>query len=771
MRVSRRLRVGNLPAEVSSFVGRRQEAAGARRTLVGSNLVTLTGPGGVGKSRLALRVAAESARRFPDGVWLVELAALSDPALLARAVAEALGLSDRSARDQAEVLAGYLAERRLLLLLDNCEHLVPACSALVAGLLKDAPDLRILATSREALAVRGETVIAVAPLAVPEPDEELGTEAAFRYPALMLFAERAAAACPGFEITSDNVDAVAALCRRLDGIPLALELAAARLRAMSVDQVVARLDDRFLLLTTGNRAGPPRHRTLRAAVRWSFDLCTGPERHVWTRASVFASRFEPAAVEQVCTAGEPAGDVPAALAGLVDKSLLIAEEDGGVRRYRMLDTVRRYGLDQLDDLAAARARHRDLHLELAERFHAAWFGPDQVEWSRRMRAALPDLRAALDFSLSTPDGARLGLRLAGALSYLWVGCGELREGRYWLERALAADPEPSRERARALAFHARILTLQGEPVGAIACAQECLDVGDRCGDLSYRSSALQVIGLSRVYGGDRAGLGLLEEAVGVAGRFGAAHPYLAFAKLTLALGVLLGGDPVSAADLCAQSEAICHKHGDRWWLANTLNIIVMTALASGDPRRADGSGRRALRIRQDLDDGWGAATALEYLAWVAAANGDHPRAARLLGAVDRLWREAGGTPFAGALAAGHDRCVAAAREGLGDVAFDVEYRRGGELTLAAAAAYALAPPRHRAAGVAQPAPGGGEASRLTPRETQIAGLLVDGLSNKQIADRLVISLRTAESHVGNILTKLGFDARGQIAVWYRSARS
>jgi len=764
---------GNLPAEWTSFVGRRSEAAAVRKALSTSRLVTLTGAGGVGKTRLALRVADTMRRTFSDGAWLVELGGVNDRLLVAQVVSDALGIVDQTARDEVQVLNEFVAPRQMLLVMDTCEHLVPAVATLVVGLLRGAPGLRVLATSREALGVIGEHIVDVAPLPVPGRNEPVTLASALRYPALALFAERAAAAAPGFEITDGNVGLVAQVCRQLDGVALAIELAAARMHGLALEQVVTRLDDRFALLRAG-RVGTPRHQTVQAAVEWSFDLCAKPERLLWLRASVFAGSFDLAGVERVCCGdGLPVDIALETLAGLVNRSVLITEDDPAGRRYRMLDTIREYARDRLrhphlDDYAvmdeeALRVRHRDHYLELAERFDADWFGPRQVPWSQRMHAEQENVRAALGYCLNTVGHEPAGLRLAGALYYLWFGCGEIREGRYWLERALAVDLEPGPERARALVACGQLVLLQGDTAGAAGRARQALELARRFDDRYDEVEALRILGTSLLFSGDSvAGGRLLQQSVARADEISNAHPVLA-ATGTLVLGMdrMLAGDNTRAVALFAQTIAMCRTHGDQWLLSITLSASVLVALAAGDVAQAVEYAREGLRGSRALDDLQGVQTALEHLAWSAAAARDYRRAARLLGAVTRQWYDLGGSPFAGPFAERHERCVSTTRDALGDEAYDAEHQRGHELTLDEAVVFALgeepAPVPRKAAG-----PG----ATLTPREREIAELVAHGMSNRQIAERLVISQRTAESHVENILSKLGFTTRTEIAVWH-----
>jgi predicted ATPase/DNA-binding CsgD family transcriptional regulator len=738
-------------------------------------LVTLTGIGGVGKTRLALRATHTIRRAFSDGVWLVELAGVSDCLLVPQKVSSALGIVDQTARDQVQVLSEFVADRHLLLVMDNCEHLVPAVAMLVTNLLPAAPGLRVLTTSRESLGVFGERLVDVAPLPVPDRGESVTAAGTMRYPALTLFGERAAAASPGFEITDVSVGLVAQVCRQLDGIPLAIELAAARMRELSLDQVAARLGDRFALLRA---KGPttPRHQTLLAAVEWSFELCAKPERVLWVRASVFAGSFDLAGMQRVCYGGDlPAEVAIEVVAGLVDKSVLIVDDTPGARRYRMLDTIREFGLnrlrhphlddDSVGDEDTLRAGFRNHYLDLAERFHADWFGPRQPQWSQRMRAELANLRAALDWCLRTPGESRAGLQLVGALHYLWYACGHAREGGLWLERMLAAEPNSSLYRMRARGAHLRLLLLQGEHGVAADLARQYLQRNTGFEDAAWMSDALIVLGYDRLYANDTAtGIRLLKEAVSRAVDLGAVHPQVAYANVALALGYLTQGDRVKASDLLAEGRAICRAYGDQWYLSQ---ILMVSAQYAANLTEAAAYARESLTLQRSLNDILGALGVLEVMAPIASADHDHRRAARLLGAADQLRHMIGGSPYDAQRLAWRQQTTAAARSALGDTAFDAEHHHGQGLTVDEAISYALGerktPETAKALVVGETT-----AVILTRREREITELVARGLSNRQIAERLVISQRTAESHVGNILDKLGFTSRSQIASWHTS---
>ena len=446
---------GNLPAELTSFVGRCGELAEVRRLLAGSRLVTLTGVGGVGKTRLALRVAAGLARAFPGGVWLVRLDQLREEALVAQAVAGALGLQDRAGFSPEAALAEYLAGRQLLLVLDNCEHLVDAVAKLADLLLRAAAGLRVLATSREALIIDGEMVLPVPPLPVPEEGQPLTAAELGVFPAVRLFAERAAQVVPGFAVTEANMAAVAGICRRLDGLPLALELAAAQTRVLSAEQVDARLGERLGLLTRCSRARPARQQTLRASIGWSYELCSPAERLLWARLSVFAGGFELDAAEGICADHQlAAGQVLDLLAALAGKSILTAEHRKGVARYRLPEPLREFGQERLHasgEDTALRRRHRDWHEQLARQADTDWLSPQMTDWTGRLFREHANVNAAQDFCQAEPGEAEAGLRIAMHVWHLYYwGAGHVSEGRYRLGQALARAREPTIWRAQGL---------------------------------------------------------------------------------------------------------------------------------------------------------------------------------------------------------------------------------------------------------------------------------------------------------------------------------
>jgi non-specific serine/threonine protein kinase len=689
---------GGRSTTLSTFVGRGREAGQVRALLAMARLVTLTGTGGSGKTRLAMRVAQQLRPLFVDGVWLVDLASLADESLLECHIAAVLGIDSGGERTARQVVRDYLSDRELLLVLDNCEHLLDACAAFIGQTLRAAAGVRILCTSRQPLGIIGEHIFTVPPLSVPSGRTAFTTSVHLWYPALALFVDRARVIEPGFALTAGTYPAIAEICRRLDGLPLAIELAASALRTQPVDQLAVGLPTQLHLLSgTGLLA---RHRTLEATLDWSFTLCSLAERTLWSRVSVFAGGFDLAAAEYVC--GDEhlsAGEVVEALVGLVDKSVICMSCNGDEVRYRLLEPVRLYGLDRLRATGhpdgrgerALRHRHLEYYLHLAERFHANWFGPDQQGWARRMHTELPNLRVALGRCLVGGQSARLGLTLAGALYYFWYGCGAVCEGRHWIRRALDDDPEPSPERARALAAYAWLLLVRSAPAAAADQARECLDLAGRFDQLSYVIDALQVLGLSLLYQDDSAaGLPLLEEAVTRARDLGPTHPAVAMAQQHLAVSFLFRGDPVRAGTLLADAQQICRSYGEQWWLGRSLLVAVAVALALGDPTCASDCARRGLLAASALRDRLSTGAALEFMAWIAAADRDYRRAARLLGAAGRQWRAIGGSPIeAHPWKQGHEICDTTTRQTLGDDAFTTELRWGADFTLAQAVTYAL----------------------------------------------------------------------------------
>lgn len=676
---------GNLPLELDTFVGRAAQLAELAQALDSARLVTVTGAGGVGKSRLAARAAARRAPR--DGVWRVQLAPVRDEEFVDYAVVEALGLTDHTTRLPRETLVAHLAERELLLLLDGVEHLVDACAALVTELLGRAPGLRVLAVGRRPLGVAGERLVPLAPLGTEEAMELLTVRAGQR-----------SVAC-GYAADPDaDQREVRELCRRLDGIPLAIELAAGRLGALSPGQVLRRLDDRFRLLTGGDRTALPRHRTLRTAIGWSHELCTPPERLLWARLSVFAGPFDLEAAEYVCSGdGLPADDVLDVLSALLAQSVLTREESPAGVRYRMLDTVRAYGADWLaatGDADRLRRRHRDWYVGLATWCELEWFSPRQGEVAARVDAELPNLRGALEHCLDEPDGAHLGQYLAGALWFHWVGCGRLSEGRHWLEQAVRLDAEPTageQSRLKALWVLAYVAILQGDTVPALAALQECREEAERSANPTAVAYAEHRTGCLALVTDDmpRAER-LLRSALHRYREIGELNSNVLMGQVELAMARAFQGDLPDAVRLCEDVRQVCEDHGERWARGYALYVLAYAAWSDGDPLRARELLADCLGSAHRFRDQLGSVLAVELLALVTVAEGDAAEAAVLQGAAGRMWPSVGLPLFGSAhYNAPHELCEAAAREQLGDERYDECVRHGTLLGRREAVARAL----------------------------------------------------------------------------------
>ncbi|MES4908412.1 MULTISPECIES: AAA family ATPase [unclassified Streptomyces] len=682
------------------MVGRASELSEARRLLGRTRLLTLTGVAGVGKSRLALSVADLVHEDFPDGVWTVELAALEDPGLLPETVANAMGLRGQAARPAVEVLGDHLSGRRALLLLDNCEHLVEPCALLADRLLRRAPRLRVLATSREPLRVAGEAVLWVPSLPVPEPRRRHSPQELARCPAVQLFVDRAARVSPSFTLDAHNGDAVALLCGRLDGLPLAIELAAVGLRTLSPGQVLDQLDQWLEPAAGEPAAARSRHETLGAAVDWSFDLCSPAERTLWARVSVFAGDFGLRAAEEVCSGdGVDREDVLDLAAGLVDKSILVREERDGEVRYRLLETIRWYGRARLagyGQAAALRRRHRDWYRDLVRRAEGEWLTPRQEEWLTRLRGELANLRTALEFCCTEPGEARAGLETAAGMWPHWICGGSLGEGRHWLEQALWLAPEDSVARGKALWVDAWLAALQGDTASALPRLDECRELALRLGHEPTLIRATQHRGALALYEGDfpRA-IRLIEKAL-EGHRAARDRNGMMTALYQLTMACALSGD-ARAAVYGEECLALCEAAGAQWARSYALWALGLHTWHRGDRRRATALVRTALRTRWAVRDGWGMALCLEVLAWIAAFGGQPGHGARLLGSADAVWSSLGATPSGFRhLAAVHDEVAARLRADLGTRAYAAAFRAGARLTADEAAATALHdPPRPR----------------------------------------------------------------------------
>lgn len=757
---------GKLPLELTSFIDRRTELTQATNSLSTARLVTLTGIGGVGKTRLAVQVATTAQRDFADGVVFVELGELRDESLLASVIAGALNLQDRSMRPLRDVLAEFLADRELLLVLDNCEQLVAAVAELAESLLRACQRVRILATSREPIGLAGEAVLPIHPLAVPDPDRLPRNPA--RNDAMRLFGDRAATAVPGFELTEDNQRPIARICRQLDGLPLPIELATAWLRVMSPEQILRRLTDRFALLTRGSRSAPPRQQTLRMCIDWSYDLCTPVQQRVWAQLSVFAGSFDLEAAQYVCGEDLAAENTLDTVAFLVDKSILIREESAGVVRFRMLDTVRDYGHEKGErtgEYLELCRRHRDWYEQLALDANADLISPRDFEWVGRLRREQPNMRQALEFCVS--DSPEAGIRIANALLPFRFSHGSLAEERRWLERLLARRTGTvTVDQAAAIFATSLIAAVQGDVSGVADLVREGHAFAERTTDPLIRAHIDFADGLLALFNGNLSDARLyLEKALQVYTERGGPLLFRVDALTFLGLTHGLGDDSARAIEYFERSLALIEEHGGTVYQAYAMWALAISLWRRGDSVRATRLIVRALRVSRKVDDRTNLSMCLQALAWIAADHEAAERVVVLFAAAEQIGRSVGTAPTQfPELLAYQEECERRTREAISEQAYAAAHREGAALDLDAAIAYALGEP-------ASPSARNPLGSKLTKRERQVAELVAEGLTNREIAARLVISPRTAQGHVEHVLTKLGFTSRTQVAAWIAASRN
>jgi predicted ATPase/DNA-binding SARP family transcriptional activator len=690
----------NLPLELTSFVGRGREIAEVERLLSERRLVTLCGPGGSGKTRLALAVAQDVAEEFEGGVWWVELAPLSDPDLVPQAVVQALRVPEAPDRSPTEALVEYLKSEKALLVLDNCEHLVEACADLADALLRACPDLEILATSREPLRVAGETNFMVPSLSLPDPKRLPPTGELERYEAVRLFAERARSQMPAFVLTPENTPAVVDICRKLNGIPLAIELAAARTRVLSVKQISEKLEDPLGLLTTGDRTGAARHKTLRATLRWSYGLLSEAERTLFRRLSVFVGGFTLEAAEEVCSGeGIEEYEVLDLLSNLVDKSLVLAEADAEeTLRYRMLEPVKQFGREKLredQEEPEVRRRHAEHYLAFAERAESELMGPDQGLWLGRLRTEFANLREAYSWSLEPVEDSRerqqeLRLRLVGALWRFWEG-ERFEEGKQWLETALERDPGgfPA-VRAKALKGLGFILLFQQDYERALAALEEAIALCKELGDGSGAGWALANLGWAVFHGDyDERVPAFVEEAEALMSGELDGHAR-AFLRSVVACAALREGEFDSAVTQLEESLELRRELGNLRGIASSLVVLGLTELRRGDLDRGAALLEEGARIAQEIGDMLDGL----YYVWVfgklSAMRERLVRAARLWGAGEAL-RERMGVPLSKFVLvhSDYERDLAAVRSTLEEATFEAAWAEGRTMSFEQAIEYAL----------------------------------------------------------------------------------
>jgi predicted ATPase/DNA-binding CsgD family transcriptional regulator len=752
-------RLGNLPAELTSFVGRRGELAELKRLLSTTRLLTLTGAGGAGKTRLALRAAAELARSLPDGAWLVSLASIDDPLLLTQAVFDALGLQDVSARWSLSALSDYLQDKRLLLVLDNCEHLLDAAASLAWALLRSCPELRVMATSRQALGMAGEVRFRVRPLCLPEAAVSLGPAQIAAFDAVALLMERAAAVQPGFGVDEENASAVLQLCARLDGIPLALELAAVRLEGLTVEQLLAGLDRELSAPALTQRGPEARQRTMEATLDWSYSLLGERQRRLWARLSVFAGGFHQQAAETVCSGLEPNDDLPD-MAILVESSILQFDQAVRPPRYSMLEPLRHYGRQKLRELGEEvlmQTRHRDWILQWAG--SALTFDEKQLEGLWTVHRERGNVWSAMDFSRRQAGHAMAGLEICTALTNYWLARGPLRDVRRYLESLLPLAEPDSPFRARCLTGLALFSNALDDAVTARTMAREALAIANELGDVATAGWAAGSLLFAAFVLAEADDVAALSRTMIEAGESTGNQGMVALAMHYTSLNWLGQARMEDAIEAAEAGVAICREAGDLFVRGALLDTLAKARRARDELAEAEALAREGVGYKHAFDDRRGVATLIETLAWIASDRPDPVRAATLLGCAQGL-RDSIAIPILAPLAAGHEACEARTRARGGDRAFDRAFRSGLTMPVADAVDYALDQPKPK-----PPTATETSMTTLSRREMEVAHLVAEGLSNREIASRLFISNRTVETHLTNILNKLGVNSRTQLARW------
>jgi predicted ATPase/DNA-binding SARP family transcriptional activator/DNA-binding CsgD family transcriptional regulator len=773
----------NLPTSTTSFVKREREMLQVKRQLAMTRLLTLTGAGGTGKTRLAQEVAKDLVGAYPEGVWLVQLAGLSDPELVVQVVAATLGVRERPGCPLSATLAEDLRAKHLLLILDNSEHLIEAVAHLTDELLCACPKLRILATSREPLRVPGEVVRRVPSLPVPDPgDPSFSKEGLEGFAVTRLFLDRARTQKEEVVFSGTSVQAVVDICRRLEGIPLAIELAAARTAALSAEQIEERLEDPLKLLTTGFRTADPRQRTLRATLDWSYDLLSEAERVLFRRLSAFVGGWTLEAAEAVGSGeGVRKDDALDLLSRLVDKSVVALEEgEQGVIRYTMLEPVRQYARQKLRESGeedAVQRRHAGFFIAMVEEAEPELAGTQQEVWLKRLEREHANLQAALSWALdpavTEPREHRteLGLRLAGALGRFWAVYGS-GEGRRWLEKGLAkggAVPKPTL--GKVLCEAGWIALWQGDSDRAIVLLEEALTLFRELGDRRGVAISITKLGAALLHRGDMEGAAVLrEDAKALRGE---PLDRWTLAELTtfLAMAALYEGDHERSVALGTEGLAICLELGDRQGIVRCRIGVGLAELARGNHGRAEQQFEETLRLLRGVREEFASAYALLGLAGVEGARAQPARAATLWGAAEALREEIGvdslshwdlyGFDYEGRVSAAHSMLS-------GEGAWEGAWAEGRAMTSDQAVEYAL--------GAGEPAPYTTLTPRkpsfveapddpLTSREREVVVLVGRGLTDRQISSELSVSERTVHTHVRNILSKLGLCSRTQIAVW------
>ena len=752
---------GNLPAPLTTLIERRELQQNVRRELRRSRLLTLTGFGGIGKSRLALVVGASLTDEFPDGVWLVELAPVQAGASPYEVTLATISAETFSSVPASQALIEQLRTKQALLILDNCEHITMWVLEMAARILEAAPQVRILATSRERLGGAGERVMDVPPLDFPSADPCLKPAEIEHYESVKFLSDRATAIRPDFALTEQNVASVVKLCRILGGNPLAIELAASRLRSLSIGELVNRLSDQFSTLEHGDPTAPARQRSLRGLVQWSWDLCGPAEQMLWARCSVFAGSFGLEAAEVICADVKvPRAAVLELLDRLVSKSILKAEMTADSTRYWFLETLKQYGESKLGQSANELARvHRDYFADLAVAALEHWSGSLQGEYIDRVRVEHHEFRKALEWSFSTADEYLVGARMVNALRFHWAVGGHLVEGADWLHRSLELNTDPNQERRTALWVAAWVTLASGDPIGADRYLIEAHELSQAAGDTAVRSYVLGVRGATALTRGElQPAVEQLGQAVRELEEAGDIAGYLLHSmQYVICLAQL--GRSQEAQDEGQRALSISKNSGELWGQSQLLWALGYDAWLQESPHEAVRLIRESLRMRLSFNL-VGTALDLEALAWVEQSRGDSLRSIRLFAISGKLWDRLRTRSAAMGFQFGihTSRALEELRMGPLRADFDTVTERARGWSQPDAISFALT----------GTLPEGAEPGRqgnvsLTRRERQIAQLVAEGLSNREIAEQLVLSSRTVEGHVENVLMKFGFRSRVQIA--------
>lgn len=691
--------ITNLPIPLTSFIGRKHETAAVKKLLASTRLLTLTGPGGSGKTRLAIQVATDLLDAFEDGVWWVELGALTDELLVPQVIARALGAQESANQPLRESLAHFLRSKNLLLVLDNCEHLIEACAQITEALLEACPQLKIITTSREPLNILGENIWQVPTLSSPDPEHVSLVDLLMDFESIRLFVERASAVNQDFAPTESNASFVAQVCHRLDGIPLAIELAAAHVKVLTPEQIAARLDDRFRLLTGGSRTALPRHQTLRAAIDWSYDLLTDHERALFRRLGVFSGGWMLEAAEAVCSDGIEAHEILDQLTSLVDKSMVIRESGlEGSSRFRMLETIREYSREKLLDSgekSQIRKQHFDYYFGLAESAnpHLGFFLPDMelVSWLGTLGAELDNLRSALDFSLVEPSLSEAGLKMAGNLHWFWLAQGQLAEGRDWLDRLLErSNTMPKPVQAQAWLTAGFLNCWQGDFASARASLERSLQLFEAMKEKSGIAFSLHGLGFAANGLGDHAKAGsLFMRSLKIARKIDDKW-LLSFTLHFNAIGTSFRGDhELARAQFEECIDLIKQGIGNAQGKAFSLFHLGRIARLQGDYALASAKHAEGIRMFWQMGDRRGLGYSLSGFACLAFAEEEIERAARLFGAVDSI-REELGSLLEVILETEYQQAKEATRELLGEDDFNTRWSKGYEMPMEEAVQFALA---------------------------------------------------------------------------------